>query len=75
MLGADDPRPRIICDGCGTIWLVPAFPPMWFLDGKPPRGWRGTLEERDGEAVVRKDWCGRCAEERGLLKRRKGAKP
>lgn len=55
-LGYEPGEPTIICDGCGRTFTV-TFPPVWFLDGKPPRGWRG-LRMADGSK--RWDLCPRC---------------
>jgi hypothetical protein len=50
-----DPRPCIICDGCGAKIAV-EFPPKWFLAGKSPPGWR-TIRRDDGS---REDYCRTC---------------
>jgi hypothetical protein len=55
-LGHEPGEPHIICDGCGATVTV-TWPPRWFLDGKPPRGWRG-LRMADGSR--RWDLCPRC---------------
>lgn len=60
---ASAPRhPAIVCDGCGLERPVApgrphVVPPAWFLDGKPPPGWRG-LRVHDGSK--RWDLCPDC---------------
>ena len=56
-LGLEPGGPVIICDGCGLEYPVPPWPPKWFLDHKPPRGWRG-LRKHDG--TRRWDLCPGC---------------
>lgn len=59
-LGFEPGEPHIICDGCGQTHLVAnntTFAPRWFLDGKPPRGWRGV---RMADGSRRWDLCPRC---------------
>jgi len=50
--GIPDGAPRFVCDACGATYEIKAPPPVWFLDGKAPRGWR-----KRGE---REHACGRC---------------
>jgi hypothetical protein len=52
-----DPRPHIICDGCGAKVVI-EFPPKWFLNGRPPPGWK-TVRHEDG---TRTDYCKKCKE-------------
>lgn len=59
-MGLKPGGPVIICDGCGLEFPLdrgPRIPPAWFLDGKPPRGWRG-LRMADGSR--RWDLCPGC---------------
>ncbi len=51
--------PRIVCDGCGLVHRIPTDrpPPTWFLDGRPPPGWRGVRDD-----AFRRDYCPRCKE-------------
>jgi hypothetical protein len=49
--------PAITCDGCGAKYEVKMPPPSWFLDGKPPKGWR-NLRMADGSK--RWDLCTQC---------------
>lgn len=43
-LGFSPRDPAIVCDGCGMVRRVVGLrsmgPPKWFLDGKPPPGWK-----------------------------------
>jgi len=56
-------EPSVICDGCGAVRLVASktsFAPTWFLNRKPPPGWRG-LRMHDG--TKRWDLCPDCWKE------------
>lgn len=57
-LGVPDDGPRVQCDAEGGCSMVVRMrpgrvPPMWFLDGRPPPGWKGT---RHGPGL-RRDFC------------------
>lgn len=57
-LGVLDAGPRVTCDsddGCdAVVRLKPGrLPPMWFMDGRPPPGWKGSRRE----GGPRLDWC------------------
>ena len=54
-LGFTPCDPHITCDGCDAARFIRGLPPVWFLDGKAPPGWKLV---RDGEA--RRDYCPRC---------------
>lgn len=60
-LGFSPRDPAIVCDGCGMVRRVVGprsmGPPKWFLDSKPPPGWKG---ERSGDK--RFDYCPQCWE-------------
>lgn len=62
LVGFQPREPGIECDGCGVEHVVKprgagSAPPSWFLDGKPPPGWR-TLRVHDGSK--RWDLCPAC---------------
>lgn len=50
--------PVIICDGCGAEKRITYshVPPLWFMDGKAPPGWKGR-RHTDGR---REDYCPTC---------------
>lgn len=59
-MGVEPGGPMIICDGCGKklpIQTLTSLAPKWFLDGKPPRGWRGI---RMNDGSKRWDLCPLC---------------
>lgn len=56
-LGLEPTSPRVICDGCGAVCVIGDFPPRWFLNHKPPRGWRGL---RMDDGTRRWDLCPAC---------------
>lgn len=60
-IGLEPMEPHFECDGCGAQHAVKprgrAGPPSWFLNGKPPPGWR-TLRKHDGSK--RWDLCPAC---------------
>jgi hypothetical protein len=47
--------PAIICDGCGLERAIRGVPPLWWLDGRAPRGWWSRKE-----AGKRADLCPKC---------------
>ena len=54
-LGYTPQEPHVVCDECGkrrTIQTRKSWAAQWFLDGKPPPGWKGT--RKDGQ---RADYC------------------
>lgn len=56
---AGETRPHIICDRCGATRVVDGFhgvAPVWFMDGRPPPGWRGSRSPDD----TRIDLCPKC---------------
>jgi hypothetical protein len=59
-VGLTPREPRFVCDGCGATRLVDnkaSVAPTWFLDGRPPPGWR-SLRVHAGS--TRWDLCKRC---------------
>lgn len=60
-LGISDGEARHICDGCGAERLILSgnrvAPPGWFLQGKPPPGWRHGPKI---ENAARRVYCPQC---------------
>lgn len=55
--------PVVICDACGLIISVEnshGFPLKWFMDGKPPPGWKRIPKELSLDGSPSKHYCGRC---------------
>lgn len=54
-------EPHISCDGCGLVYNIRTdrIPPLWFLDGKAPRGWK-QIRTSTADIVSRRDYCPRC---------------
>lgn len=53
-------EPHIVCDGCGAthpIATKSSFAPKWFLNYRPPPGWRGL---RMHNGMRRWDLCPAC---------------
>lgn len=55
--GAFPREPQVVCDGCQATHVIHGLAPSWFLNGKPPPGWRG-LRKHDGSK--RWDLCPAC---------------
>jgi len=61
-LGIPSGVPRLICDGCGLVWILPTNrpPPAWFLAKEAKPGWSTS---KDGD--TRKDYCSICKSKDG----------
>lgn len=58
-LGGEACDPHVKCDRCGVrhgCGTRQRFAAAWFLDGKPPPGWKGNRKE----GAERRDWCPKC---------------
>jgi hypothetical protein len=66
-LGFAPREPHIECDGCGLRWNIPTdrAPPVWFLDGKAPKGWKRVDAIGETDQMERRDYCPRCKAGKG----------
>ncbi len=61
-------EPHVVCDGCGVTHGVgtrTSYAANWFLDKRPPPGWRGV---RKADGSLRVDLCPKCWKEPGAEK-------